>query len=70
MGNFKILPEVMGPEVQERADYFKSCRSTRNVADYDRAGLLSNATADEILEEAKAFKENAINWLKANHPDC
>jgi len=66
---FKILPEVMGPEAQERADYFNSCRSTRNVTDYDRAGVVSDATADEILKEAKAFKEEAINWLKANHPD-
>jgi hypothetical protein len=59
----------MGPEAQERADYFNSCRSTRNVTDYDRAGVVSDATADEILKEAKAFKEEAINWLKANHPD-
>jgi hypothetical protein len=27
------------------------------------------ASVDEILEEAKAFKEEAINWLRANHPD-
>ena len=31
--------------------------------------VVSDATADEILEEAKAFKEEAINWLRANHPD-
>ncbi|MGA8140938.1 MAG: SAV_6107 family HEPN domain-containing protein [Desulfobaccales bacterium] len=66
---FKILPEVMGSESQERADYFNSCRSTRHVTDYDRAGVVSNATANEILQEAKAFKEEAIIWLKANHPD-
>jgi hypothetical protein len=53
---FKILPEVMGPEAQEQADYFNSCRSTRNVTDYDRAGVVADATADEILEEAKAFR--------------
>ncbi len=66
---FKILPEVMGPEVQEQADYFNSCRSTRNVTDYDRAGVVADATADEILEEAKAFKMEVIEWLKARHPN-
>jgi len=66
---FKILPEVMGPEAQEQADYFNSCRSTRNVTDYDRAGVVADATADEILEEAKAFKMEVIEWLKARHPD-
>jgi len=66
---FKILPEVMGAEAQERADYFNSCRSTRNVTDYDRAGVVSDAAADEILEEAKSFKEQVIKWLKAKHPN-
>lgn len=66
---FKILPEVMGPEAQERAGYFNSCRSTRNVTDYDRAGVVADTTAEEILEEVKAFKVEAINWLKANHPE-
>jgi uncharacterized protein (UPF0332 family) len=64
----KVLPEVMGPDAQERADYFNSCRSTRNVTDYDRAGVVSDAAADEILKEAKAFKEEVMKWLKTNHP--
>ncbi len=64
----KVLPEVMGPEAQERADYFNSCRSTRHVTDYDRAGVVSEAAADEILEEASAFKEEVIKWLKGKHP--
>ncbi len=66
---FKILPEVMGPEAQERADYFNSCRSTRNVTDYDRAGVVADATADEILEEAKSFKAEVLKWLKVSHPE-
>jgi len=65
----KVLPEVMGLEAQGRADYFNSCRSTRHVTDYDRAGVVSDATADEILGEAKAFKNEVISWLKTNHPD-
>jgi uncharacterized protein (UPF0332 family) len=65
---FKVLPEVMGPEAQDRADYFNSCRSTRHVTDYDRAGVVSEAAADEILKEAKGFKEQVIEWLKAKHP--
>jgi uncharacterized protein (UPF0332 family) len=66
---FKILPEVMGSEAQGQADYFNSCRSTRHVTDYDRAGVVSDVTADEILEEAKSFKEKVLSWLRANHPD-
>jgi hypothetical protein len=31
--------------------------------------VVSDTTADEIMEEAKAFKVEANNWLKANYPD-
>jgi hypothetical protein len=48
---FMVLPELMGSEVQDRADYFNSCRLTRHVTDYDRAGVVSEAVAKEILEE-------------------
>lgn len=64
----RALPEIMGPQAQERADYFDACRSKRNLADYDRAGIISDVEADEILREARAFKADLIDWLSANHP--
>jgi hypothetical protein len=39
------------------------------VTDYDRAGVVADASADEILEETKGFKKEVIDWLKANHPN-
>lgn len=65
---FLVLPEVMGPGAQDRAVYFNSCRSTRHVTDYDRAGVVSEAVAEEILEETKAFKDEVLRWVGANHP--
>jgi hypothetical protein len=65
---WRALPEIMGPQAQERPDYFDACRSKRNVADYDRAGIISDVEADEILREARAFKADLIDWLRANHP--
>ena len=64
----KALPDLMGPAAVERAEFFNSCRLTRHAADYDRAGLVSEVSADEILEEVKAFREEVLHWLKANHP--
>ena len=64
----RALPEIMGPQAKERADYFDACRSKRNLADYDRAGIISDAEADELLREARAFKADLIDWLSANHP--
>ena len=65
---FKILPELMGSECQDLADYFDQCRSKRNRSDYDRAGTVSEPEAAEILEEAKQFRKGVISWLRANHP--
>ena len=64
---FHVLPEIMGPQTQARADYFDSCRSKRNVTDYDRAGEISAHDADEILAEARVFREELLDWLKKNH---
>lgn len=65
---FKVLPELMGQEVQDLADYFDQCRGKRNLSDYDRAGEIARDEAVELLKEAKAFRVTTMNWLKKNHP--
>ncbi len=64
----QALSEIMGPESQERVDYLDACRSKRNLTDYEKAGAVSHAEADELLRETSAFKSDLLNWLKANHP--
>jgi HEPN superfamily protein len=66
---FNVLPDLMGPEYQDQADYFDQCRNKRNRSDYDRAGTVSATEAAEILIEAKRFRISVLNWLKARHPD-
>jgi len=63
------LPAVMGREAQERADYLDSCRTKRNITNYDRAGEVSEDEAEEILDEVRRFREDLITWLKAEHPE-
>ncbi len=65
---FHVLPEIMGPQAQVRADYLDSCRAKRNVTDYDRAGEISERDAEEILAEAETFRRELLAWLKKNHP--
>ena len=38
------------------------------MTDYDRAGIVADVPTDEVLEEAKGFKMEVIDWLKAKHP--
>ena len=65
---FQALPEVMGAEVQDRADYLDTCRAKRSVTDYDRAGEVSSTEVAEILKEARAFRTEVMAWLRAKHP--
>ena len=43
---FKVLPELLGQEFQEIADYLDQCRGKRNLSDYDRAGEISEGEAN------------------------
>lgn len=63
-----VLPEIMGPQSLARADYLDSCRSKRNVTDYDRAGEISNKELREILAEVRRFRADLLAWLGKNHP--
>ena len=65
---FSVVPELLGREYQDLANYFDYCRNKRNLADYDRAGEISAREAEELLEEAKKFRASVLDWLKAHHP--
>ena len=65
---FQVLPEIMGKEADSQSAYFDLCRSKRNITDYDRAGQISEKEAEEILKQAREFKQDVERWLKKHHP--
>ena len=66
---FHILPEVMGSKSLDLADYLDACRTKRNVADYDRAGEVSEVEMAEILDKVRKFRADLIEWLRSRYPD-
>lgn len=60
---FQLLPELTNEQFTELANYFESCRTKRNVGTYDRSGQISATDADELLLEAKTFKELIEGWM-------
>jgi hypothetical protein len=64
---FHVLPEILGPAAQARADYLDSCRAKRNVSDYDRAGEISDRELDELMLEVRAFRQDVVAWLRSHH---
>lgn len=65
---FQALKDILGDEHYQLIDYFDTCRSKRNISEYDRLGVVSEKEVDEILNEAKNFKKVVINWLRNNYP--
>ena len=64
-----VLPEIMGSKAQKRRDYLDACRTKRNVADYDRAGEISETELTEILDETRKFRADLLEWLRTRHPN-
>lgn len=65
---FEAMKVLMGDDYLKLADYFDSCRSKRNITDYDYAGGISKSEVDEIIKEAEDFQEVILAWLKTNYP--
>lgn len=65
---FLTMKDILGKEYYALADYFDSCRAKRNITDYEQAGQISLAEAEELAHEAEKFLHIAISWLRKNHP--
>ena len=52
---FAALQETQLPELSAYSGYFDSCRSKRNVMDYDRAGEITEIEKEALLQEASIF---------------
>jgi uncharacterized protein (UPF0332 family) len=65
---FKAMKEILRKDYYELADYFDSCRTKRNITDYNHIGGISESEAEELIKEADRFLEIVLNWLKRNYP--
>ncbi len=63
---FQAMKIITGRNYYKLADYFDSCRSKRNITDYDYAGKISDSEVGELIEEAGNFLKVVLNWVKNN----
>ena len=63
------LPLILGKERNADAVYLDSCRSKRNIVEYDYVGGVTGHDADELIEFVKELKANVLEWLNNNHPE-
>ncbi len=52
----------------QRVRRLDTARKRRNHAEYDAAGLISEAEVEEVLGLARALRQRVEEWLRAEHP--
>jgi hypothetical protein len=63
------LPLILGKVREKDAAYLDACRTKRNTAEYDMAGVATDADADELIEFAKGLRKEVLAWLREKHPN-
>jgi hypothetical protein len=66
---FEALHRLAIPNVSSRARYYDDCRRKRARLEYDSAGDVSNAEAQDLVKEAKRFAGAVREWLSSAHPE-
>lgn len=63
------IPQILGPQWEDNAEYLNACRMKRNTLEYDYAGCVTDEDVNEILDFLRGFRKHVKEWLEANHPD-
>jgi len=63
------LPLILGEARKADAEYLDTCRAKRNTVEYDRAGIVSDADAAELIEFTRELEKDVREWLKQSHPE-
>jgi hypothetical protein len=62
------LPEILGDQWKDAADYLETCRRKRNIVEYDRAGVVTEQDASELAAFCEELRQEVLAWLNMNHP--
>ena len=63
------LPLVLGDERKDDADYLETCRTKRNTAEYEMAGVATEKDASELVDFVKELRKDVLGWLKKHHTE-
>jgi hypothetical protein len=63
------LPEILGEQWRDAADYLETCRRKRNIAEYDRVGVVTEQDASELAAFCNELRQEVLAWLYKNYPE-
>jgi hypothetical protein len=64
----QALPLILGSARRDDANYLDTCRSKRNIVEYDYVGAVTENDVNELIEFTKELKNDVYDWLKRQHP--
>ena len=62
------LPLILGERMKDEAEYLETCRRKRNIAEYDRAGVVTEQDAAELAAFCRDLRQEVLAWLDTHHP--
>ena len=65
----QALPLILGPERKNDDNYIDTCRSKRNIVEYDCIGAVTENDANELIDFVKDLKDEVERWLEREHPE-
>jgi hypothetical protein len=63
------MPKILGDPKKADAEYLDTCRSKRNIAEYEYVGAVTETESKELVGFTIEFKKEVIAWLATNHPE-
>lgn len=60
---FTVLPEILGDDSRDIANYFNDCRTKRNTIEYTDSGAITQQEAQRLIQEVLALKTKVHSWL-------
>lgn len=66
---FEALHRLTIPGLSDKARYYDDCRRKRGRLEYDSAGDVSSAEAEDLRREAARFTAAVRQWLSSKHPE-
>jgi hypothetical protein len=61
------LEHTLGASQADNTVYLSRCSKQRSQGLYDRAGVVDQKDADDLLATAAQLKADVLAWLRANH---
>jgi hypothetical protein len=63
------LPLTLGQQQDGTMQYLSVCSRTRSQTLYDRAGVVSEQDAQDLLDAARQLRADVLNWLRTGYPN-